>query len=230
MNRVVYVGGFANGQKSADRVGNALGHYFDGVDVFTFSQQASNPEETLETIRRAGRGATVMTHSMGVEAIRYSLSQNTLPDSVEIVGGPRPKSRLRLLGDTVIKTARINTPGLYIRSVEDFQAVMGYNADSVIELARHPVANFRPFLDGTISRTDALAIAEAARASEVGSSLLYTNNDRYYGLSSVEQDKAEHLGIEVYKLPGEHDELPIRPVTFLKTYFEEYKDRDQKAA
>lgn len=57
MSRVVYIGGFGNGKKSAEGVAEALAAYYDDVDPFTFSRAM----DSQDTVRRAVKGADVIT-------------------------------------------------------------------------------------------------------------------------------------------------------------------------
>jgi hypothetical protein len=61
MSRIVYVGGFGGGEKSAATIGNALERHFEDVDTFTLSDWVKDPGK----VRRAAKGVALMTHSAG---------------------------------------------------------------------------------------------------------------------------------------------------------------------
>jgi hypothetical protein len=205
MKRAVYIGGFANGATSAEGVAKALTYYYDDVDPFTFSSAMDRPD----VIRRAVHGVDVFTHSAGMLAV-----VGFLPGRIEAFGAPLPRSKLGLVGRTVAKTARMHTPGVGIRSVEDIPAVTAYNLSATAELATHLKGNLGRL--GQIARFSAVNIAIAAERSGIPTALTYTNGDEYFSLTAQGEAAATAIGIDVTRIPGIHDELVIRPAATLQ--------------
>ena len=78
----------------------------------------------------------------------------------------------------------------------------------------------RPFLNKSISNFNAIAFAHSASRAGLGVNLVTTDRDDYFQLSGEERDIAvREFGLTVITLPGEHDELPLRPVQTLENYF-----------
>lgn len=200
MARAVYIGGFGNGRGNAERVASALEPYYDEIDEFTFSEAISNPDK----VRRAVHGVDALTHSAGMLTLA-----DTNPSRIEAFGAPLPTTKLRLIGRTGLKTVRMHTPGIGIRSPRDVLAVGSYGASSAAELVAHPVLNLGHL--GDISRFDAVEAAIAARQSDIPTSLNYTEGDEYFQLSEEREAAARAMGVGVMRIPGIHDELVIRP-------------------
>lgn len=207
MSRAVYIGGFGNGRGSVERVAEALSGYYDDVDAFTFSGAMSTPD----IICKAVHNVRVVTHSAGMLAI-----VGTSPDRIDAFDPPLPSSRLKLLGRTGIKTVRMHTPGIGIRSAGDIAAVNGYDCSSTAELIAHPVRNLGSL--NAISRFDAVDAAIAARVDGIDISLVYMDGDEYFQLSEEREAIANARHVTVVRLPGIHDELVIRPMETLSVY------------
>lgn len=122
MTRAVYIGGFGNGRGNAERVASALEPYYDDIVKFTFSEAISNPDK----VRRAVHGVDALTHSAGMLTLT-----DTNPGRIEAFGAPLPTTKLRLIGRTGLKTVRMHTPGIGIRSPRDVLAVGSYSASSL---------------------------------------------------------------------------------------------------
>jgi hypothetical protein len=206
MRRVVYIGGFGNGKKSAESVADALTGYYDDVDEpFTFSDAMSNQD----IVRKAVRGADVITHSAGLLAI-----VGTNPSKIEAFGPPLPTTKLGLIGRTVIKTARMHIPGIGIQSLRDIRAVNSYDLGAATELVTNPRGNLGRL--GQVARFDAVETAVAAQQSDIPTSLIYTNGDEYFSLSAQCEAIATAAGVSVTRFSGIHDELIIRPAETLR--------------
>jgi hypothetical protein len=200
MTRAVYVGGFGNGQASADRVADALADYYDDVYPFTFSTAMRSPEQVIA----AARGVDTYTHSAGMLAI-----VNASPRRIESFSPPLPTPQKRLLGRTAAKTMRMHTVGVGIQSEDDGEAVKGYDISSLAEFATHPMGNLRHL--GRIAQFDAFVAAMRARYDETPVALTYTDGDEYYQLSTKEEADITQWGVVVNRIEGIHDELVIRP-------------------
>jgi hypothetical protein len=210
MSRVVYIGGFGNGRNSAERVGNALSKASEEVDVFTFSDFMNHPRE----VQRAMRGVRLVTHSAGALAIAQADSR---PSFAYLLNPPLPQSIGKLLLRTVIKTARMNTPGQGIHHIGDVAAVASYSASSVAEFATHPVANFGNLR--RISRFNAIDAAITVKSAGIPLSLAWTRSDAYFVPTQSDMDRAHRNDIPVGMFQGEHDEVVLRPEAFLAQVF-----------
>ncbi len=212
MNRAVYIGGFANGRSLATSVGEALSVRHDDVDVFTFSDAMKRPEQ----IRKAARGVHTYTHSAGFLAI-----QAAHPKEIHAFNPPLPTSRTRLLARTAVKSANMHMPGRGIHSVEDIAAVGRFDRSATAELVAHPVANLRPFANKLISKFNAIDTAAYYRGVlETPVTLITTDHDDYFMYGPYEITDAMMMRVPLVWLPGEHDELPLRPSQTLHNYFE----------
>lgn len=205
MGRAVYIGGFGNGRGNAERVASALEPYYDEIDEFTFSEAISEPGK----VRRAVHGVDAITHSAGMLSLA-----GTSPSRIEAFGAPLPTTKLRLIGRTGLKTARMHIPGIGIQSTRDVLAVASYDGSSTAELIAHPVRNLGNL--GEISRFDAVKAAIAALESDIPTSLNYTEGDEYFQLSEEREATAKTMGVGVTRIPGIHDELIIRPAETLQ--------------
>lgn len=203
--RAVYIGGFGNGKNSAENVAEALAGYYDDVDPFTFS----GAMDDRDTVRRAVRGADVVTHSAGLLAV-----VGTNPDRITAYGAPLPSTKLKLVGKTVVKTVRMHTPGIGIHSLHDLPAINAYDLSATGELVAHPRGNLGRL--GQIARFDAVEAAIAAERSGIPSHLVYTDGDEYFSLSAQHEAEAAAAGVGVIRIPGIHDELVIRPSATLQ--------------
>lgn len=205
MARAVYIGGFGNGKKSAEGVAEALSDYYDDVDLFTFSWAM----DRRDAVRRAVRGVDVYTHSAGMLAV-----VGASPNRIEAFGAPLPTSKPRLVGRTVVKTARMHTPGIGIHSLRDVPAVNNYNLSATAELMAHPIGNLGRL--SQITRFSAVEASIAAQQSGIPSSLTYNDSDEYFTLVPGDEALATVAGVGVTRIPGIHDELVIRPTATLQ--------------
>ena len=210
MSRVVFVGGFGNGRNSAERVGNALSRYFEDPVPFTFSDFVKNPEK----VQRAMKGVELVTHSAGALAIAKASSN---PNFAYLLNPPLSRSIVGLLGRTIIKTARMNTPGLGIHTFGDVPSVAGYSVSSLAELAAHPIANLGNLR--RISQFNALDAAVAAKSEGIPIRLAWTQDDSYFKLGQPDLDRARENAVPIGMFEGEHDEVVLRPKAFLDQVF-----------
>lgn len=207
MSRAVYIGGFGNGRGSVERVASALEAHYDEIDAFTFSHAMSDPD----MVRSAVHNVNVVTHSAGMLAL-----VGTAPERIDAFDPPLPTSRLKLIGRSGIKTARMYTPGIGIHSMRDIPVVSGYGRSATAELIAHPARNLGNL--GTISRFDAVGAAIAARMYGIEASICYMDGDEYFQLSDDDEAMANDAQVNVVRLPGIHDELVIRPEATLRAY------------
>lgn len=216
MSRVVYIGGFGNGQKTADKVGEAFSKYYEEVEPYTFSFANQHRYE----IARRVKGAELATISSG--AIPPT-EAHARPDHFRVFSGLLPDTRTHLFVMTGVKTWRMHRMGQGIHNEEDKSAVRSYELDSLKEFAKHPTRNFGPFLSGKIPHFNTVSRAFEARDSGIPVSLTYHDDDVYFDLSEGNEGILRNAGVEVVRMPGEHDELVLRPEQTLATYFASVK-------
>lgn len=200
VNRAVFIGGFGNGAASAERVAEALTTYYDDADVFTFSKAMRKPDK----VSKAVVGVDTFTHSAGMLALEH-----TYPTSITAFNAPLPTSKKHLIGKTLHKTARMHAPGVGIHSAEDVKSVALYDASATGELILHTVGNLRHL--GRIAEFDAIASAAAANSIGISTELIYTDDDVYFQVPDHYRQLAERINVGLQMIPGEHDELALRP-------------------
>jgi hypothetical protein len=202
-NRSVYIGGFGNGKKLAEGVGEALSPDNRDVDVFTFSQAMDDPGQIL----RAIKGAKVFTHSAGINTIKDSS-----PSEIIAVAPPLPSSQKGLVLRAGVKSARMIGHGL--SGKEAFSTVNSYNASSVGELMRHPVGNLKHLKE--IANTNSITLAASAEAVGIPTQLFFMDRDDFGFIPNTEQQIfAKTLGIQLNMIEGRHDQLPLYPTQTL---------------
>lgn len=208
MARAVYVGGFGNGKKCAERVGEAMGKYYEDIDSFTFSDAMDNPDR----LRRAVEKTDVYTHSAGMLAI-----QGMNPTKVAAFNAPHGGStRLGLVTRTGLKTIRMHTPGVGIKTAEDISAIATYDASATAELAVHPIANLKHL--GAIAAFDSLQAAKAAADQQIHVDLIHTTGDEYFRWSEGRKEQVAAAAVSALELEGVHDEIVLRPAAVLESY------------
>jgi hypothetical protein len=208
MSRIAYIGGFGSGKKSAEKVGDALGRYYEDVAPFTLAEYVQSPEKVL----RAAKGATLMSHSAGALTLSKA-------ESIEayLLNPPLPRHIGGLVLRSLVKTGYMFMPGLGLRSMQDLRAARAFSTDSGIEMIAHPVSNFSQL--PAISRYDAVNAAINAKGRGMATNLIWTNHDLYFSPSDIDQAKASANGIPVTILEGQHDEVLLRPEAFLDQVF-----------
>lgn len=212
MSRVVFIGGFSNGQRSVENVSEALLDYYDDVDPFTFPQAMANPEEVSESVWKS----SVITHSAGMLALYGSR-----PKELMAFGAPLPRTRTGLVLATAMKSLQMFERS---RSLDDVRDATRFNVDSITELAvftkKRGAGHLRYFVNGAISSYDAISVGREMRQGGSDVSLIYGENDLYYCPSDLQKDKAREGGVKLRELPdGLHDSLILNPVKALNQYF-----------
>lgn len=202
----MYRGGFGNGQMMADRVGDALGSYFEKVEVFTDTSATRHASD----FRKAAEGAVLITHSKG-----YTGNRDANPEEIIAFSPSLPSTRLKLFGGALIKGVRMLSSELsYGTSKRD---IAKYNASSAGELFRHPVANFGPLLNGEISHTDSIEIARQAKKAGVHTHLFYFGDDEMYQPHFGHRMIAAKNETPILDVPGVHDQLVLTPHHTIQT-------------
>lgn len=204
MTRAVYIGGFGNGRASAEGVGEALATTwrYEDVTSMTFAHAMDNPQE----VDRATKGVDVLTHSAGILAL-----EGTNPNEIISVGAPLPTNVSGLLVNTGVKTAKML--GHARTSPEASEAVKGYMLSTTRELARHPWSNLRHLRQ--IAKTNAIHLAASAQGAGIPTWLYYNEMDGYFRPTAEQRSFASWLGIALNLIPGQHDELPLYPLSTL---------------
>lgn len=207
MNKAVYVGGFANGRSTAEFVGESMIDFFnlEDVDVFTFSDAMNNPDQ----VRRAVVGRDVVAHSAGFMALK-----GTIPSLIFAYSPPVPTTRRRLLAKTLPKAINMTRQSKTIDKIP-LSSVAQYNASAGAELAAHPVANFKPFLNGEISRYNSIEMGAAAVKAGIRTALLFSTNDEYFRPTLEQVEYAENHEVVVGDVEGVHDQLVLAPARTL---------------
>lgn len=206
MNKVVYINGFSNGRSSTERVAKALEGHYSNIEAYRFSDITKNPEDIIAS----AKGADVITHSAG--AIALGLNGMHRVESVRMIGAPLPLAIPRLLWRTVVKTAKMNAN---IRNLSDAVAVADYSVSSITELTAHPVRSFGKLPQ--IAKTDAFDIATMLHDEDINTGLYWSAGDAYYQPTVNMIEDARRDGIRVFNdLPGEHDEIILRPNALLE--------------
>jgi len=200
-----YIGGFGNGRSSAESVAEALEKRLGTgrpVNAFTFSDYIDDPDE----IERATNGARVVTHSAGAMA---ALERPNFAEA-HILSPPLPRNIGSLVFRSGIKSARMFIPGVGVHLPSDIVAAAKYSAGAVAELAAHPKKNF-----GQLKKIAAFnAIHSAVSAVRTGENplqLVWTENDVFFSPTASELEEARLAGVDYQIVPGEHDEVVLRP-------------------
>lgn len=210
MSRVVYVGGFGNGRSSAEGVASALERHFEDVAEFTFSDYINNPE----AVQKAANRAYLVTHSAGALAIANA---SINPTRAELLNPPLVRGVPSLLARTVLKQARMATPGVGMHTLGDAVSVAKYNASSVAELATHPLANLGNLRK--VSNFDSVYAAVKAKQEGIHSRLTWTSNDVYFQPEEHDLANLRNHGLHAQMVTGEHDEVVLRPQQFIDQLF-----------
>lgn len=211
MSRAVYIGGFGNGRASAEGVATALEKHFEDVAEFTFSDYMNNPKD----VHKAAWKAHLITHSAGALALA---DPRISPVRAELLNPPLVRGVPSLLARTVLKQARMATPGIGMHSLGDVGSVARYNVSSAAELVVHPLANLGNLR--RISNFDSVHAAIHARREGIYSRLLWTEDDAYFKPAAHDIYALTSVGIRAGIVPGEHDEVVLRPQQFIDQLFE----------
>lgn len=217
MSRALLVTGFGSGIRNAETIAEALSPgYFEEIDALTFSEALKNSDK----VRKAAKGATAVTHSAGYMALMDSLHYRDRPKQVHALGAPLPSSAIGLVFRSIYKSGRMLTPGVGAYSMADIVSALRFHQSVVGEMAAHSPTNLGQL--GKIAGFDAVKVSiVAAREQGVDISLGYNDGDAYFQLSAEEEGRAVAGGVAVHRLPGEHDEIILRPELAAATYFKE---------
>lgn len=212
MSKVVFINGFGNGRGSTRKVANALGNHYDGVEAFRFSDLTNSPD----AIRKAAANADLITHSAGALALKLESMDRI--NSALLLGPPLPQRVSRLLYKTVVKTARMNTPGIGIHSIDDFNEANRYSLSSLAELTANPIDNFGRLSE--IAKTDTVELAKNITQDRTPATLVWTTGDAYFQptQSTLEVARANSI-MAIDDIDGEHDEVVLRTEAFLDEVF-----------
>jgi hypothetical protein len=207
MNRAVYVGGFLNGRATAEFVGESMIDFFnlEDVDVFTYSDAKKNPDQ----IRKAVVGRDVVTQSAG-----YTALKDTIPSIVYAFSPPVPTTRRHLVAKTLPKAVNMTRQSKTIDKIP-LRNVAHFNAGAGAEFVVHPVANFKPFLNGEISRYNSIEMGAAAVKAGIRTELVFSTNDEYFRPTFEQLEYAEANGVVVGEVEGVHDQLVLAPARTL---------------
>jgi hypothetical protein len=202
MSRIVYVGGFGGGEKSAATIGNALERHFEDVDTFTLSDWVKDPGK----VRRAAKGVALMTHSATESNYAYLLNP------------PLPASIGKLVGRSLVKTGRLYASCFGAEKQHDIRSVSALSTDVRNEIVKHPIANLSQLPN--ISRFNAIDAAIAATDAGTHTTITWTHEDAYFQPSEEDFEQAAQHGVLVSMLEGHHDEVILQPEAFLDKVFE----------
>ncbi|HET7302138.1 MAG TPA: hypothetical protein VFI74_02290 [Candidatus Saccharimonadales bacterium] len=205
-DRAVYIGGFGNGKRSANKVADALTLFYDDVARFTFSWSMIQPGLMREIMERAD----VFTHSAGFMAI----PDDARPNRVEAFSPPLETSRRHLLGRTLVKTARMHSADV-IRSSRDAKAVAAYDLSSTAELAIRPIRNLVHL--GSIACFDLPGRVTEMNQAGIPVDVTYTENDEYFTVSDHTLRTLNAFSqTSARRIPGVHDQLVLHPMDTLQ--------------
>jgi hypothetical protein len=208
MKRAVYIGGFGNGRGNAERVADALSNRYATAEPFTFAYAMDNPD----VIRRAVRGADVITHSAGMLALK-----GTRPEYIGAIGAPVPMTPAQLVMRSALKTLRMHTPGIGIRNARDIGCVMAYDLSTVGEYVTNGPDNLK-YLP-KVAKFDAVAVAIAAEQSDIPTMLGYSEDDEFFHITPDDALRAAAGGVDIAHLTGVHDQLVLTPDETLEEFF-----------
>ncbi len=202
----VYIGGFGNGRSSAKRVCESIASLpdFDETQVkgFTFSEAMKNPEE----LRRESKGAQYfLTHSAGFLALARA---EIKPIYLEVHAAPIPSSVSKLLLRTLNKTVRMHLPGAGLQRPSDISRIIEWDASSIAEFSTHPSGNFRYLKH--IAEFNAFEVFDDLK-DHVDGGLIYYDKDAYFKRDEVIRASEVYPDVPFRIIPGEHDELVLRP-------------------
>jgi hypothetical protein len=207
MTRAIYISGFCNGHKTSDRVGKSLETYYDHVSIFTFSEMLNR----LSDIESKLEHYDLITHSAGALVIdKLSVS----PNKIIMLNPPLPSSIVRLILQGFRKTARLHIPGKGLHNLDELSTMSRFGRNSLAEFAIHPIANWGQLKN--ISTFNAVESALSRKQAGIAVNITWTSEDSFFKPSDADLAFASDNKIPVKIVDGEHDELIIRPVSFLK--------------
>lgn len=205
MSRAVYVGSIGNGRTSAEKVATSLEVYYDDVDFFTFSEAIKDQD----TVNRASAGVDLVTHGAGALLLD---SPEADPNIAVLLCPPLPTTARELVASMVKKTLLMGIDG-----ANGLESMIEYSASSAFEVAVSPLANISNI--ARVARFNSADAAYSALLRGVDSYLFWTENDQCYGRAAADVLPLLSRRLPARILPGEHDEVVLRPDQFLPQVF-----------
>lgn len=208
MNRLLYIPGLGNPQSSADRVADRLATHlgFEVSDGITLGNALADPER----VYKAAKGADmVISGSAGFMTLKGVFAKE-----IHGFNPPLPSSRWRLAGQTVLR-------GWREREANNINAPLRVDEGFFEEVKADPWRHLGPFLDGRISRFDAIQAAIDANRSGISVGLGFTNRDSYFHPTPEQISQARANSVLIALIEGVHDELVLRPEATMDAYLAE---------
>lgn len=206
MSRATLVTGFCAGKGNTERLKVALLDMYEDIDAYTFVQAMNNHKE----VERAAKGVPLYVHSAGALAVA-----DTYPSELHAWAPPLPATKRALVGRGAIVGARMHRR--VHRSRDEFVAVAKFDASYLGEAAFHGIDNIRRL--GEISRFDGVSTAVRMQRIGIPTSITYANEDAFFKLTREREMEALYANVNVFRIPGEHNDPLLRPVEFLADYF-----------
>jgi hypothetical protein len=208
MNRLLYLPGLGNAQSGADRVADRLASYygFEASDGITFGNALADPDKVRKAAKRADK---VITGSAGLLAM-----VGVTTKEIHAINPPLPSTRWRLAGQTVLR-------GWRERDINHINGPLRVDGGFFEEVKADPWRHLGPFLDGRISRFDAIQAAIDAVRAGVPVGLGFTNRDCYFHPTPERVELARANSVLVALIEGVHDELALRPEATMDAYLAE---------
>lgn len=212
MSQAIYVGGFSGGRRTAERVQEALGTYYEDVEAYTFAEAMSR----LDEIKRAVKNTSVITHSAGMLALK-----GTSPSEVFAFGAPLPRGRINILGATAAKFGQMH---IGIRNMRDAARVARFDIESGLELVTPTpdkgLGHWRHFMNGDISRFDAIEAGTGLQENGSDVNLTYGTRDLYFYPTPLQRQQAQDGGVRLTSVANDvHDSLVLQPDAVLYRHF-----------
>lgn len=212
MSQAIYIGGFSGGRKSAERVQEALGTYYEDVEAYTFAEAMNR----LAEVKKASKKKPVITHSAGLLAL-----EGASPSEVVAFGAPLPRGRIALLGASARKQAQMHIDA---RSMPNLVRAIRFDIESGIELAvptrDRGRTHWKHFLNGSISRFDAIEAGRELQHEGCEVSLTYGTRDLFFNPSVEQEREAVSAGVDITRAWDDvHDALVLNPAIVLHNHF-----------
>lgn len=207
-NSLIFVGGFGSTLKSMEHSSNELSKYFEDVSPVTF-RQAMEDEEFSSKIENH----PVLTHSAGIVAVGQGWFE-----SLTAVAPPIPTKSLKLVTASCVKSYHIMFRN---RQDGDKNSVKQFINQTTKEIAGHPVVHAK--LLGKVVIFDAFTNGIELAKAGVRTQLTWMTDDDYF--NPIFTDDFEDAifstvpNFRMNTLPGEHDELLVRPQNLLNRIF-----------
>jgi len=209
MSRAVYIGGCGIGPQSAGRTAGVLQAHFEEVEPFTYPFAKKNPD----IIRKAVKGAHVITLSMGIERII-----GTSPEVLHMINPVLPRSQIKLMTGTIMKTFSAHAEESH--SLGGIARLLNFDATALAEMAFNFPEYLGPVVNGRIARFDAIKAAINLKDNETRVIWTSTQGDLVFPPSDAQLHHAAENGIEVVRMAGGHDKPALHPEEFYTEYFQ----------